>query len=114
MANYKLPHLVRGQAVYGFRMAVPRHLRRLLGRTELKISLRTSDARIARLRCRSVSALCVQLIASVEAMIDLKPADIEKAARAYFLEGLKRVNEHVWAARLDRALVTLPLLANPV
>ncbi|MFG1237190.1 hypothetical protein V5F63_08260, partial [Xanthobacter autotrophicus DSM 597] len=46
----------------------------------------------------------MQLIASVEAMIDLKPADIEKAARAYFLEGLKRVNEHVWAARLDRAL----------
>ncbi|MFG1229234.1 site-specific integrase [Xanthobacter autotrophicus NCIMB 11399] len=46
----------------------------------------------------------MQLIASVEAMIELKPADFEKAARAYFLEGLKRVNEHVWAARLDRAL----------
>ena len=104
MANYKLPHLVRGQAAYGFRMAVPRHLRRLLGRTELKISLRTSDARIARLRCRSVSALCVQLIASVEAMIELQPADIEKAARVYFLEGLKRVNELVWAARIDRDL----------
>ncbi|WP_374250683.1 DUF6538 domain-containing protein [Xanthobacter sp.] len=73
MANYKLPHLVRGRATYGFRMAVPRHLRRILGRTELKISLRTSDAGIARLRCRSVSALCVQLIASVEAMIELQP-----------------------------------------
>ncbi len=37
-------------------------------------------------------------------MIDLEPADIEKAARAYFVEGLKRVNDHVWAARLDRDL----------
>lgn len=82
-------------------MAVPRHIRRLLGRTELKISLRTSDARIARLRCRSVSALCVQSIASVEAMIELKPADIEKAARAYFFERLKGVNELISRARRD-------------
>ncbi|WP_430695034.1 DUF6538 domain-containing protein [Rhodopseudomonas rhenobacensis] len=50
-----LPRLVRRDAIFYFRMAVPRQLVPRAGRSEIKASLRTSDPLTAKVRSRLLS-----------------------------------------------------------
>lgn len=51
------PRIVRRGNAYYFRMAVPRHLTHRLQGHEIKISLRTADPLLARLRGTSLSSV---------------------------------------------------------
>lgn len=104
MAGYITPHLVRRTHSFSFRMAIPRQLRSILGQREIKISLRTADVGTARLRCRALTAFFVQLIAKVEAMIELDDADIEAVARRYFAERLGNIQQIVADVQQDADL----------
>ena len=104
MAGYVTPHLVRRSQSFSFRMAIPRRLRPISGQREIKISLRTANIEAARLRCRAVTAFLVQLIAKVEAMIELENADIEAVARTYFAERLAHIQKIVADAPKDAGL----------
>ena len=70
--------------IYYFRRAVPRGLRGRFGRRELKISLKTTELAVAKLRCRTFSNRFEQLMGRVIAMPSLGKDKIEQLIRAYF------------------------------
>ena len=59
--------LVQRGRVFYFRRAVPRGLRGQIGRRELKLSLKTTELRTAKLRCRQFSNRFEQLMETVMA-----------------------------------------------
>lgn len=82
------PHLVLRGTTYYFRMAVPRHLVRTVGRAEVSTSLRTVNRKEATLRCRYISnsldmffqGLCMQKGPTFE--------EIDAEIKAYFQKAL--------------------------
>ncbi len=82
------PHLVLRGTTYCFRMAVPRHLVRMVGRAEVSTSLRTVNRKEATLRCRYLSnsldmffrGLCMQKGPTFE--------EIDAEIKAYFQKAL--------------------------
>ena len=78
------PHLVLRGTTYYFRMAVPRHLVKTIGRAEVSTSSRTVNRKEATLRCRYISysvdvyfqRLCMGESSSFE--------QIDAAIKAYF------------------------------
>ncbi len=82
------PHLVLRGTTYYFRMAVPRHLVKKVGRAEVSTSLRTVNRKEATLRCRYLSnsldvffqGLCMQKGPTFE--------EIDAEIKAYFQKAL--------------------------
>jgi uncharacterized protein DUF6538 len=99
-----LAHLVVRNGLYYWRAAVPRALNARLGRRELKCSLRTRDPREARLRCRELSNRFERLLGNVEHMAELNREQIDELLRAFFAEGLPKVNEEAGLLPFDRQL----------
>ena len=63
LANFSVPHLCQRGHDFYFRLQLRPALVGLLGRRELKLSLKTTDPALARMRCRLFSARFEQLIA---------------------------------------------------
>lgn len=106
MARWRLPRLLLRDGTFYFRATIPLSLRSLLGRSELKLSLRTRDPMVARLRCGDLSNRFDRYSVAVSRMKALTPEIAKDLLRAYFEEGLKKINETVWAAPLDPEFVS--------
>jgi len=76
--------LVQRGRVFYFRRAVPCGLRGQVGRRELKLSLKTTELRTAKLRCRQFSNRFEQLMETVMAMAPLGKDKIEQLIRVFF------------------------------
>jgi hypothetical protein len=78
------PHLVRRGSTCYFRIAIPLTLIAVLGQREIKKSLRTSDAILAKMRARVLSNGLELIFRSIRSMAHATPDAIVKAARDYF------------------------------
>jgi integrase len=77
-------HVVKRAAHYYFRIAVPLPLTRLLGRREFKVSLRTSDAILAKMRGRVLSNALELIFRRLRPMAEPSTEEILSRARDYF------------------------------
>jgi hypothetical protein len=101
LARRRLQRLwLRGGTFY-FRAVLPALLRPYLGRRETKLSLRTRDPSIARLRFGEIASNYDQLLFRVRRMAVLNPSSASGLLRSYFEKGLEKVNEIAWAAADD-------------
>ncbi len=82
----------RGRVFY-FRRAIPCALTKRVGRSELKISLRTTELSVAKLRCRTFSNRFEQLMETVKIMPPLGKEKIEQLIRSYFSDLLSKSDE---------------------
>lgn len=94
MGVARIPHLVRRKSHYYFRMSLPSDIVARSGKHEFKISLRTSNLSLAKRRCQHFSYASMQLIALIRRMANLSSDEINKLSREYFIELLKKGNEH--------------------
>lgn len=86
--------LVRRGAMFYFRMAVPRQLVPRMRRSEVKVSLRTSDPLAATVRSRLLSNAFDVLFKELEAMPQFTPAMINERIRDYFQGCLNKSLEY--------------------
>ncbi len=93
--------LVQRGRIYYFRRAVPCNLRDRVGRRELKVSLKTTEFAIAKLRCRKFSNRFEQLMETVREMPPLGKDKIEKLIRAFFSDLLSKADEHAYLLPQD-------------
>ena len=93
--------LVQRGRVYYFRRAVPCGLRSRVGRRELKVSLKTTELVIAKLRCRKFSNRFEQMMETVRAMPPLGKDKIEQLIRAFFADLLSKADEHAYLMPQD-------------
>lgn len=98
------PHLHRRGSIYWFRRAVPRSLVARFGLIEIKGSLKTRDALIARQRCRLLSNKFDILLARVEIMADLTHDTIKEMVREYFQESINQSAELVAFLHEDKEI----------
>jgi integrase len=98
------PHLVRRGSTFYFRIAIPLALIGLLGRREFKISLRTSDAILARMRARVLSNGLELIFRDIRSMAQTTPDAIIKGAQEYFRTQLSKSLELVFLIATDPAL----------
>jgi hypothetical protein len=77
-------HVVKRGSHFYFRIAVPLLLTRLVGKREIKASLRTSDAMSAKMRGRVLSNRLEQLFRELRNMINISNTDIVNRAKHYF------------------------------
>lgn len=89
-----ITRLVRRGEIFYFRMAVPRQLVPRMRRSELKVSLRTSDPLAAKVRSRLLSNAFDMLFKGLEAMPHLTPAMIDERIRDYFQRCLNKSLEY--------------------
>lgn len=75
-------------------MAIPTHLVSRLKRSEIKLSLQTSDPMAARVRSRLLSNAFDVLFEEMKTMREITPQMIEEPIRAYFQGCLNRSFEH--------------------
>lgn len=87
------PRIVRRSHTYYFRMAVPRHLTHRLQAREIKVSLRTADPHLARLRGASLSSALDLLLLGLPRMPDLTSEQISGLIRGYFEHALSQSME---------------------
>lgn len=97
--------LVRRGEVYYFRMAVPCHLASRAERSEVKVSLRTSDPLAAKVRVRLLSNALDVLFKGLEVMPQVSKATIDERIKDYFQSCLNRSLEHSHDLRRDRVVV---------
>lgn len=88
------PRVVRRAHTYYFRMAIPRHLTHRLRAHEIKVSLRTADPLVARLRGTSLSNALDMFLHRLPRMPDLTFEDIDSLIKGYFRRALSRSIEH--------------------
>lgn len=75
--------LRRGDTFY-FRVVVPRDLLATFGRSEIKCSLRTTDRRLARLRCRALSNAFEKLFSEVRTVPQVTYEMVNERVKRYF------------------------------
>jgi hypothetical protein len=86
-------HVVKRGSQFYFRIAVPLRLTKLVGKREIKASLRTSDAMSAKMRGRVLSNGLELLFRELRSMSYLSNSDIVNRARHYFQVQLSRYLE---------------------
>lgn len=101
MSRAALPHLWKRGETYWFRMALPADLVARFGRREFRLSLKTSDLRIARMRGSRLSVSFQDLIRMVRGMPELTRERINDLVRAHFEKRLSVANEIVWCSEHD-------------
>jgi len=84
------PRLVIRGSVFYYRMAVPRDLVALVGKVEVKFSLRTSDRLLAKIRCRAISNHIDLIFREGRRMASSQDSAIDTAVRDYFKTELDR------------------------
>ncbi|RWA80455.1 MAG: site-specific integrase [Mesorhizobium sp.] len=84
------PRIVRRANIYYFRMAVPRHLTHRLQGHEIKVSLRTADPHLARLRGTSLSSVLDAFLHRLPRMPELTSEDISSLIRGYFKDAVSQ------------------------
>jgi integrase len=82
-------------------MAVPRHLAARLRRSEVKLSLQTSNPMAAKVRSRLLSNAFDVLFEEMRKMAQVTPAMLEEPIRAYFQSCLNRSLEHTQSLPAD-------------
>lgn len=101
MTRTALPHLCKRGETFWFRMALPADLVARFGRREFRLSLKTSDLRIARMRGSRLSVSFQDLMRMVRGMPELTTERINDLVRAHFEKRLSVANEIVWCAQDD-------------
>src|SRR5580692_974271 len=86
-------HVVKRGSQFYFRIAVPLQLTKLIGKREIKASLRTSDAMSAKMRARVLSNGLELLFRELRSMAYVSEADIVNRARDYFKGQLSKCLE---------------------
>src|SRR5665213_2335570 len=86
-------HLGRRGAVYFVRFRLPGTLANRLGLAEIQKSLQTKDLMEARRRCLRATAWFSMTMEKLSAMVNPTRADLEQAARAFFHELTKAVDQ---------------------
>lgn len=82
------PRVVRRSNTFYFRMAIPRHLTARFRAREIKLSLRTADPHLARLRGASLSSALDLFLLGLPRMPDLTSEQIYVLVRGYFEQAL--------------------------
>jgi hypothetical protein len=102
-------HVVKRGSQFYFRIAVPLSLTKLVGKREIKASLRTSDAMSARMRGRVLSNGLELLFGELRSMANVSNDVILTRAKDYQVHMPRRIppvtfTNSVW--RASKALVT--------
>jgi integrase len=97
-------HLVRRDSMFYFRIAVPTDLVALAGRAELKASIRTSDAKIGRIRGRVLSNALERVFEGLRSMSVVSDATLRDRARAYLQSELSKSLEIAFLYPTDPSL----------
>lgn len=97
----RVSRLVRRSDVFYFRAAVPRSLTKRLGLHEIKLSLRTSDPTLAKVRSRVLSNAADLLFEDISRVRSLKAADIHERVKDYFREALSQALEMAYLLPAD-------------
>jgi integrase len=84
------PHVVKRGSQFYFRIAVPLPLTKLVGKREIKASLRTSDAMAAKMRGRVLSNGLELLFREMRSMANVSNNDIVNRAKDYFKAQLNK------------------------
>lgn len=100
MARVRTERLQRRGDVFYFRAVFPKHLRPLVGKTEIRFSLSTTVRSTAILRCRVLSNGFDHFVASRAMYQSLPPAEVHAIARDYFQSCLNKALE--WSLDLPR------------
>jgi integrase len=87
-------HVVKRGSQFYFRIAVPLRLTKLVGKREVKASLRTSDAMSAKMRGRVLSNGLELLFREMRSMANVSNNDIVNRAKDYFKAQLSKSLEH--------------------
>ena len=87
-----IPRVVRRGDVFYFRMAVPKHLVSKIGRSEIKVSLRSCDRKFSNVVGRTVSNALDVLFSELSRM-QQGSSDIHGRVRAYFQDYLEKAQE---------------------
>lgn len=98
------PHLVLRGTTYYFRMAVPRHLVKKVGRAEVSTSLRTVHRKEATLRCRYLSNSLDVYFQGLGMQDGPSIEDIDAEIKAYFQRALNWSLEYTEVFMDDPAL----------
>jgi hypothetical protein len=83
-------HVVKRGSHFYFRIAVPLPLTKLVGKREIKVSLRTSDAMSAKTRGRVLSNVLERLFRELRSMSAVSNDDIVNRAKDYFKAQLSK------------------------
>jgi len=94
-------HLVKRGSKFYFRIAVPLRLTKLVGKREIKASLRTSDALSAKMRGRVLSNGLELIFREMRAMADISTGVVLDRAKTYFKEQLSKSLEHAFLLPTD-------------
>jgi hypothetical protein len=87
-------HVVKRGSQFYFRIAVPLRLTKLVGKREIKASLRTSDVMSAKMRGRVLSNGLELLFRELRSMADVSNDFIVSRAKDYFKVQLSKSLEH--------------------
>ena len=89
-----ISRLVQRDGTFYFRMATPQRLIPVIGRREIKTSLRTRDPLTAKVTARALSNAFDVLFARLGTMPAVPVADINEKVREYFQSALNQSLEH--------------------
>ncbi len=89
-------YLAKRGEIYYFRLAIPTALRPRFGCKEVKVSLRTHDWQLARLRCRTLSNNFERFFMAVAGMSELTQDKLQEIARSYFRDLLIEGNDRIF------------------
>src|SRR4051812_43832845 len=89
-------YLVKRETIYYFRMAIPTPLVNRFGWKELKTSLHTESALLARMRCRYLANRFEELFMAVAVMSELSQAQLQSIAHGYFRELLIQGSDRIF------------------
>ena len=94
MSARKPSHLVRRGDIFYFRCAIPARARGFFSRSEIKISLRTTNRTEATLRQRWLGYLWEDLVQAIGAMAVTTSFRIDQAVQQYFREQVDALALH--------------------
>lgn len=89
MQRYDELYLFRRGRTFYFRFRIPQQFVETLGIHEIRRSLRTSDPKLARRRCRRMSVALSKLITWLEGMAEPTKSETVRIARQYLERELK-------------------------
>lgn len=104
MASHSVPHLVRRADTFYFRRALPLSVARQAGFAELKISLKTTDAKLAKIRCREFSNLFERVFGELQGMANIKPETIKQLVSEFFINEWRSNNDTYYMVTNDPSL----------
>ncbi len=104
MAHFKIAHLTRRGGIYYFRASIPQGLVEKFGCREIKLSLKTRDPQIARLRCRACSSTFERLVAGVGGMSGLTQEQITTVLRGFLERELSKSVEAAFLLPQDEQI----------